>query len=129
MTPHATVPHSESNGFFTTPPPLLAVSSVAPNVPSVAGYTRSMKLYSPIKTYAPRKWSLSGLKGISDATVETHFGLYEGYVKSTNELNERLAELRERRENVGASPAYAELVRRLGFEYNGMRLQIGRAHV
>jgi Fe-Mn family superoxide dismutase len=74
------------------------------------------------KIYQPKKWSLSGLTGISDATLETHFGLYEGYVKNTNLLNDRLKTIRESGKAAGSDPAYAELVRRLGFEYNGMRL-------
>jgi superoxide dismutase, Fe-Mn family len=73
-------------------------------------------------SYAPKKWELSGLTGISDATLEMHFGLYEGYVKNTNLLNERLAALRGSGDAAGANPSYAELVRRLGFEYNGMVL-------
>ena len=72
--------------------------------------------------YAPKKWNLAALKGISDGTLEMHFGLYEGYVKNTNLLNERLSEIRKGGQGSGANPAYAELVRRLGFEYNGMRL-------
>jgi Fe-Mn family superoxide dismutase len=75
-----------------------------------------------MKVYAPKKWSLSGLTGISDGTLEMHFGLYEGYVKNVNLLNERLNELRAAGKAAGSDPAYAELVRRLGFEYNGMRL-------
>jgi Fe-Mn family superoxide dismutase len=75
-----------------------------------------------MKVYVPKKWSLAGLHGISDATLEMHFGLYEGYVKNTNLLNERLGELRAAGKNIGSDPAYAELVRRLGFEYNGMLL-------
>jgi Fe-Mn family superoxide dismutase len=74
------------------------------------------------KPYTPKKWELSGLTGISDATLETHFGLYEGYVKNTNLLNEQLAELRQRGENKGSNPKFAEMIRRLAFEYNGMRL-------
>ncbi len=81
-----------------------------------------MKLYAPLRTYTPKKWDLSGLQGISDATLETHFSLYEGYVKNTNLLDERLAELRERRENAPENLSFSEVVRRLGFEYNGMRL-------
>ena len=72
--------------------------------------------------YAPKKWSLSGLTGISDGTLEMHFGLYEGYVKNVNLLNERLGEIRADDKAAGSNPGYAELVRRLGFEYNGMRL-------
>ena len=72
--------------------------------------------------YTPKKWELAGLTGISDDTMSIHFGLYEGYVKNTNLLNEQLAAIRLAGKNVGADPAFAELVRRLGFEYNGMRL-------
>jgi Fe-Mn family superoxide dismutase len=128
-----TVPQIESKGFFTTAPPLAAESSTTPRAPCVGqrssdarrfsrGYTVAMKLYAPMKTYGPRKWDLAGLHGISDATLETHFGLYEGYVKNANLLNEQLAHIRERGENQGANPQYAEIVRRLGFEYDGMRL-------
>ena len=81
-----------------------------------------MKVYAPMKTYAPKKWDLAGLQGISDATLEMHFGLYEGYVKNANLLNEKLAAIRSAGNPSGADPAYAELVRRLAFEYNGMRL-------
>ena len=75
-----------------------------------------------MKIYTPKKWDLAGLEGISDGTLEMHFGLYEGYVKNTNLLNEMLGEIRAAGKNQGPNPAYAELVRRLGFEYNGMRL-------
>jgi Fe-Mn family superoxide dismutase len=81
-----------------------------------------MKVYVEPHVFQPKKWGLAGLQGISDATLEMHFGLYEGYVKNANLLNERLHDLRERGEAVGANPFFAELVRRLGFEYNGMRL-------
>jgi len=74
------------------------------------------------RTYTPKKWDLSGLQGISDETLQIHFGLYDGYVKNTNLLNERLAELRSAGKNSGADPAYAELVRRFGWEFDGMRL-------
>jgi Fe-Mn family superoxide dismutase len=70
--------------------------------------------------YKAREFDLSGLVGISDKTMETHFGLYAGYVKNTNTLNEQLVELTQGGK-VG-TPAYAEMTRRLGFEYNGMVL-------
>ena len=73
--------------------------------------------------YRPQQFSLSGLQGISDKTLEMHFKLYEGYVEQTNVLNEKIADLLKHgtidRE---AMPAYSELTRRLGFEYNGMVL-------
>ncbi len=73
-------------------------------------------------TYAPKKWDLAGLQGISDNTLQTHFGLYEGYVKNTNLLNEQIGEQITAGKAAGANPQFAELTRRLGFEYNGMRL-------
>jgi Fe-Mn family superoxide dismutase len=75
------------------------------------------------KHYAPRQFNLSGLVGISDQTLEMHFKLYEGYVKATNELTERIAAiLSDGRVDQEEMPAYSELTRRLGFEYNGMVL-------
>ena len=52
-----------------------------------------------------------------------HFKLYEGYVKETNRLNERLADfLQDGKVDQEEFPAYSEITRRLGFEYNGMVL-------
>src|SRR5436190_12294046 len=74
-------------------------------------------------TDKPKKFNLSGLQGISDKTLETHFKLYEGYVKTVNELNERIAKiLEDGKVDQEEMPAYSELTRRLGFEYNGMVL-------
>jgi len=73
--------------------------------------------------YKPKKFNLSGLQGISDKTTEMHFKLYEGYVKSVNELNEKIADvLKDGTVDKEEFPAYSELTRRLGFEYNGMVL-------
>lgn len=73
-------------------------------------------------TFKPRTWNLSGLQGISDKTLTTHFTLYEGYVKNTNLLREEIAEMRAHGKPTGLDPKFSELERRLGFEYNGMRL-------
>ena len=72
--------------------------------------------------YKAKTFDLHGLQGISDNTLEVHFGLYAGYVKNTNLLTEQLQELTQKGQAKGADPAYAELTRRLGFEYNGMVL-------
>ena len=73
--------------------------------------------------YRPKQFNLSGLKGISDRTLEMHFKLYEGYVKETNNLNERIAEfLKDGKVDQDEMPLYSELKRRLGFEFNGMVL-------
>jgi len=73
--------------------------------------------------YRPRQFNLSGLKGISDQTLEMHFKLYEGYVKETNNLSGRIAEiLKDGQVDQEEMPLYSELKRRLGFEFNGMVL-------
>src|SRR5438128_6186404 len=74
-------------------------------------------------SYQARQFNLSNLKGISDETLEMHFKLYEGYVKETNKLNEKIAEFVQC-SKVGQDEfaEYSELNRRLGFEYNGMVL-------
>jgi Fe-Mn family superoxide dismutase len=73
--------------------------------------------------YKAKQYNLSGLKGISDQTLEMHFKLYQGYVNETNNLHEKIAQiLRDGKVDQEEMPAYSELKRRLGFEYNGMVL-------
>jgi len=75
------------------------------------------------ESYQAKEFNLSGLNGISDRTLEMHFKLYEGYVSNTNTLTEKIAELLfDGRVDQEEMPAYSELTRRLGFEYNGMVL-------
>jgi superoxide dismutase, Fe-Mn family len=75
------------------------------------------------KTYKPKTFNLSGLTGISDKTLEMHFKLYEGYVSNTNVLTEKIGGmLADGTVDQEEMPAYSELTRRLGFEYNGMVL-------
>jgi len=63
---------------------------------------------------------LLGMKGFSDALLNNHFSLYQGYVTSTNKLIEALdAMMKEDELN---TPEYNELKRRMGFEFDGMRL-------
>ncbi|MBI4853950.1 MAG: superoxide dismutase [Acidobacteria bacterium] len=72
------------------------------------------------KAYEKKTFDLSSLNGISDKQLEIHFALYAGYVTNTNLLNEKISEMLKT--GKGGTPEYAELKRRLGFEYNGMRL-------
>ena len=73
--------------------------------------------------YKAKQFDLSGLQGISDKTLEMHFKLYEGYVKGVNDLNQKIGEaLADGQVDKEEFPAYSELTRRLGFEYNGMVL-------
>jgi len=74
-----------------------------------------------VKKYSPRDYSkVRGLTGLSDKQIEEHLKLYEGYVKRTNALTEKLFALCNDGKASGADPVYAELTRRLGFEYSGM---------
>ena len=74
------------------------------------------------KRYEPRSFPrLKGLSGISDELLQNHYKLYEGYVKNVNELTEDLEAL-AREKKAGPQPPYAELTRRLGYEYGGMVL-------
>jgi superoxide dismutase, Fe-Mn family len=76
-----------------------------------------------MNTYTAKTFNLADLEGISNKTLEMHFKLYEGYVTNTNLLTERIAEiLSDGKVDQEEMPAYSELTRRLGFEYNGMVL-------
>jgi len=73
--------------------------------------------------YKAREFNLSSLQGISDETLEMHFKLYEGYVKETNRLNEKIGDfVQGGKVDQDEFAEYSELNRRLGFEYNGMVL-------
>ena len=63
---------------------------------------------------------LIGMAGFSDTLLKNHFTLYQGYVTNTNKLLETLDLLVK--EGKTATPQYAEMKRRLGWEFNGMRL-------
>ena len=63
---------------------------------------------------------LTGMEGFSDTLLNNHFNLYQGYVTNTNKLIEKLeVMLKEDKLN---TPEYNELKRRMGFEFDGMRL-------
>lgn len=75
------------------------------------------------KKYVVKDFSgLKGLSGISDPQLAEHQKLYAGYVNRTNALTERLMAFCSEGKATGTDPAYAEMTRRLGFEYNGMIL-------
>jgi Superoxide dismutase len=58
--------------------------------------------------------------GLDDALLKMHFQLYQGYVNNTNKLLGMIAELDKTGNNRG--PEFAELKRRFGWEFDGMRL-------
>ncbi len=64
--------------------------------------------------------NLTGMDGFSENILKNHFTLYQGYVNNTNKLMEILNGMID--DNKTGTPEYAELKRRMGFEFNGMRL-------
>ncbi len=69
--------------------------------------------------YEEKKFTIPELKGISKRTVEEHLKLYAGYVKFTNLIGDKLAELKQDSEK--NAYALGEVQRRYSFEFNGMR--------
>jgi Fe-Mn family superoxide dismutase len=71
--------------------------------------------------YTAKDYSkLIGIKGFSETLLKNHFTLYQGYVTNTNKVWDALkAALADGKT---AAPEYAELKRRFGWEFNGMRL-------
>lgn len=104
-----------------------AIESGSGTASAVAISSGSRQFFTPqgrldMHTYETRTFDLSGLKGISDETLEIHFKLYDGYVKNTNSLNEQIAQLIRGGLSDSDKVKFSELVRRKGFEYNGMVL-------
>jgi Fe-Mn family superoxide dismutase len=70
--------------------------------------------------YKPTTFDLPEVEGISKEQFALHLKLYEGYVAHVNKLMEQMNSLAQ----LGDKYDYtiAEVRRRLGFEFNGMRL-------
>jgi Fe-Mn family superoxide dismutase len=71
--------------------------------------------------YTAKDYSkLIGMEGFSNTLLNNHFTLYQGYVTNTNKAADALAAMLK--DGKTATPEYAELKRRFGWEYDGMRL-------
>lgn len=70
-------------------------------------------------TYQAKTFSIPELQGISKDTIEGHIGLYQGYVKHVNLIQEKITQYSI--DPVGNAYVIGELQRRLGFEFCGMR--------
>jgi Fe-Mn family superoxide dismutase len=69
--------------------------------------------------YTAKDYSnLIGIEGFTETLLKNHFTLYGGYVNNTN----RIYDMLNGKAKDAANPEYAELKRRFGFEFNGMRL-------
>ena len=64
--------------------------------------------------------NLLGMEGFTDDALNMHFTLYQGYVKNTNLFLSILDGYMK--EGKDRTPQYAEIKRRLGWEFDGMRL-------
>jgi Fe-Mn family superoxide dismutase len=63
---------------------------------------------------------LGHVKGFNDGLLSLHIQLYEGYVKNVNQLRQELQDIKTQGMEKGL--AFGALQRRLGWEYDGMRL-------
>src|SRR3989304_8302598 len=83
-----------------------------------------MPLFTERRTsmpYAAKDYGkLIGMEGLSETLLKNHFTLYQGYVTNTNKVLDALTAMLS--EGKTGTPEYAELKRRLGWEFNGMRL-------
>jgi superoxide dismutase, Fe-Mn family len=69
--------------------------------------------------YEAKVFNIPEVEGISKATMANHLGLYQGYVKHVNVIEEKIKELSQDVEKNAYT--IGELQRRLGFEFCGMR--------
>ncbi len=71
--------------------------------------------------YTAKDYSkLLGMEGFSNTLLNNHFTLYQGYVTNTNKLIDTLGQMVK--DGKTAAPEFAELKRRFGWEFDGMRL-------
>jgi Fe-Mn family superoxide dismutase len=71
--------------------------------------------------YTAKDYSkLIGMEGFSETLLKNHFALYQGYVTNTNKVLDILNQILK--DGKAGTPEFAELKRRVGWEFNGMRL-------
>jgi Fe-Mn family superoxide dismutase len=93
---------------------LFFVPALLPSHAQLAKEKRTM-------TYSAKDYAgLIGMAGFGETLLKNHFTLYQGYVTNTNKVLEALDGLLKA--DKAATPEFAELKRRLGWEFNGMRL-------
>ena len=69
--------------------------------------------------YEAKTFNIPTLDGISENTIKEHLGLYARYVKHVNLIHEKIEELKK--DSEANAYALAEINRRLGFEFGGMK--------
>lgn len=72
-----------------------------------------------MKNFEVKKFEVPKLDGISEETIAAHLKLYEGYVKNSNAVLQKIGELSDKAEE--NSIVLGGLYRRFAFEFGGMR--------
>ncbi len=93
----------------------LAILSGQPNI-SFAQTRKEEKMAYSAKDFS----RLLGMEGFSETLLKNHFTLYQGYVTNTNKLIETIGQMTK--DGKAGTPEFAELKRRFGWEFDGMRL-------
>lgn len=73
-----------------------------------------------LKSYEAKTFALEALDGLSETQISEHLKLYQGYVKNSNALLQKIDLHKQNAEAMAIE--LSELVRRFWFEFNGMRL-------
>ena len=94
----------------------LTALSVSEALSAQSQTKEATKMAYTAKDYA----KLIGMAGFSETLLKNHFTLYQGYVTNTNKVLDTLSQMLK--DGKTATPEFAELKRRLGWEFNGMRL-------
>lgn len=105
---------------FAIIPALFALLISTPNAYSAE--EKPKEAAAPEGAYQARNFEhlLGKVPGLSDNLLKMHFKLYEGYVKNSNLLLQKIGELNKAGQN--KTPEFAGLKRMLGWEMDGMLL-------
>ena len=71
-----------------------------------------------MENYQPKEFTIPSIEGISEKTIETHLGLYTGYVTNLNTQYEKIKEMCE--QGGDTSAVVSALTRRIPFELAGI---------
>ena len=72
-----------------------------------------------MKEYQPKEFTIPVIKGISEKTIETHLGLYKGYVTNLNTQYQKIKEVCGQEGDTAA--IVSALTRRIPFELAGVK--------
>ncbi len=97
------------------------IGGVALLLKKPAVFAAEIKKEARTMAYTAKDYAkLIGIEGFSETLLKNHFTLYQGYVTNTNKALDILDQMLKG--DKGATPEFGELKRRLGWEFNGMRL-------